>query len=374
LGFEIAPSVDFGLAGEQTSFNVGYTFSAKYYDEPRMDRTEHWDYTHTFDAALAHVFSPRVEMFVRDSFAIGQEPDVLRAADFPYTTPQRIDGSNVRNYGSINFNLEATQLLSFNVGYNNGYFNYADDEITFVGPFFSSASTSGLLDRLEHRAVLDSQWRLSSQTVGIFGYTFGLSSYTGDQQILASSAGPVFSEDRNSRSHTIYVGAQHVFGPNLSASLNVGGQLYDYYNDPSQDHEWSPYVLGNVRYAFESRTSANAGFSYSRSAADVAGQNGNNDYVRDTEVALIYGTLTHEIIPHLIGTGKATLQHAKYNGGGVGYDEEKYLYLQLGFDVAYQFTPNLSAHCGYNYDDSDSDIPGRSYNRNRVYLGVNAAY
>ena len=68
------------------------------------------------------------------------------------------------------------------------------------------------------------------------------------------------------------------------------------------------------------------------------------------------------------------MQSSTYNGGGAGFDGEGFLFFSLGLDLAYQFSPNLSAHVGYNYDDNDSDLAGESYNRNRVYLGVTAGY
>ena len=97
-------------------------------------------------------------------------------------------------------------------------------------------------------------------------------------------------------------------------------------------------------------------------------------YIKDTEVALAYGTIRHEFLPRLVGTANGTVQYATYNGGGPGYDGESYLFFQIGLDLAYQFTPHLSAHVGYNYDDNDSDIAGQSYNRNRVYVGLTAFY
>jgi hypothetical protein len=372
FGYEITPSVDFGLAGDQTSFNLGYQFSARYYEETPAGQTSKWDLTHTFDGVFAHTFSPRVDMLISDSLVIGQEPDMLRAGNLPYSTTQLVPGDNIVNYGAINFNLEATQLLGFNVGYNNAYYNYSDDEPTFDGfGNLTSASTAGLLNRIENRANIDSQWKLRPGTMGILGYMYGQNLYTGDQLI---GNGGVTSSDKDSRSHTFYAGVQHAFSPTLSGTIKAGAQYYDYYGDPVGGNQWSPYVVANMRYQYQSTTTMDAGFSYSRSAADQAGVGTVTEFIKDTEVALFYASLSHEIVAHLVGTAKGTVQYATYNGGGPGYDGESYLFFQLGFDLAYQFTPNFSAHAGYNYDNNDSDLGGQSYNRNRVYLGVTAGY
>jgi len=365
FGMEITPSVDFGLAGDQTSFDLGYQFFAKWYDNQPAGQSSHWDLTHVFDGYLAHTFNPKLDMVVRDSFVLGREPDMLRAGDLPYSTVQYVPGNNIVNYGSLNFNIEATELLGFNVGYANAYYNYADNGGTPASP-----STAALLNRVENRLNLDSLWKIRPETTAILGYMYGQYIYTADEPIGYG----VNSSDKDSRSHTFYAGLQHAFSPTFSGTTKVGAQYFDYYGDPMGGNDWSPYATLDLNYQLQSTTSLGAGFSYSRSAADQAGQGTPNAYIKDTEVALLYGSVTHEIVPHLLGTAKATLQHATYNGGGPSYDGESYLFFGIGCDLAYQFTPNISTHIGYNYDNNSSDIAGQSYHRNRVYLGVTAGY
>jgi len=43
-------------------------------------------------------------------------------------------------------------------------------------------------------------------------------------------------------------------------------------------------------------------------------------------------------------------------------------------NLEYQFDQHLAAHVGYNYDRLVSDVAGRDFTRNRVYLGVTASY
>lgn len=366
FGFEITPSVDFGLAGDQTSFNLGYQFSAKYYEEQPAFQSDHWDFSHIFDGALSHTFSPRVNMIVRDSFVIGQEPDMLRAGNDPLSTAQRVSGNNIINYGTIGFNVEATELLGFYAAYDNAYYHYAQDGQPYP-------STAGLLNRIENRITLDSQWKLRPQTIGIVGYEYGQYIYTGDEP-LGPVPGSATSENKDARSHTFYGGVQHAFTPTFSGTLKVGAQYYDYYGDPMGRSEWSPYAKFNLGYQYQTTTKFDVGASYSRSVADVSGNPGLSSFAQDTETALGYGSVSHEIIPRLVGTARGIIQYATYNGGGPGVDGQSYLFFQLGLDLAYQFTPHLSAHIGYNYDDNDSDIAGQSYDRNRAYVGLTAFF
>ena len=79
----------------------------------------------------------------------------------------------------------------------------------------------------------------------------------------------------------------------------------------------------------------------------------------------------------------AQLQNSTYNGGAL--ENEADMYYLLGLSLEYRFSPNFSASVGYNYDrlDSSSVIDStqlantgaqRSFDRNRVYLGVTATY
>jgi predicted porin len=77
-------------------------------------------------------------------------------------------------------------------------------------------------------------------------------------------------------------------------------------------------------------------------------------------------------MPKLYGSILAQFQNSTYYGGGYDGDTDKY-YL-VGLNLQYRFTPNFSAEVGYNYDDLHSDLPGRTYDRNRIYVGVTGSY
>ncbi len=373
-GVEVVPAIRFGLPGEQTSFNVGYAFSAKFYDKNVGGRNDNKSYTHMFDMDFAHAFSPRFDMTADESFVIGQEPDVLQDP----AGVQRIDGDNMRNFAGIGFNAGMTELWSLSFGYRNAFYDYDDETPTTVGPVVVSPSNSGLLDRLEHKVPIDSKWQLSPQTVGILGYAYSQFNYTGDEIIAGTIGGvnQVPSDYRDSRGHTFYVGSEHVFSPTLSGFLSLGAQYFSYYNDPSSESQWSPYAQGGLTYALQSATTADIGFRYERAAANEAGLAGavGTQFVRDTEAATFFANLKHEIFRKFFGTLNGAVSDSKYNGGGPGIDGEHQLYYRVGIDFSYEFNQNFSGHIGYNYDEVSSDLPGRDYERNRVYCGVTAGF
>jgi hypothetical protein len=311
---------------------------------------------------------------ITDSFVIGQEPDVLRVENI-IVGPQRISGDNIRNHGTIVFNYQVTELLGLEVGYANSWYDY-DDEGELIGlaplPVVVIASRSGVLDRLEHSAFFNTRWQLSPQTVGIIGYMYGETDYTGDEFVQGDlNLGIPFSEsdDRNSRSHFGYVGVEHSFNPQLSGTARVGVQYIDFYNDGTTS--LSPYVEATMRYFYGPENRVEGGVTYRRSTTDYVGS---TSVVEDADTAVVYGSVTHRIMPRLYGTVIGTFQWQQFNGGGAGSDGENDYFYLLGTDLSYRINSHWSAHVGYNLDVLDSDISDRDYNRNRVYVGVTADY
>lgn len=355
VGFELSPSVDYGFAGEQTSFNVGYAFTARYFDKQALGRNDKSDYTHTFNADFAHAFSPRVDMNANESFVIGQEPDLLGNT----ASTQPIDGDNIRNFAGVEFNIAATRLVGFSLGYNNALYDYAAQ--------FNSA----YYDRMEHAVRVDSRWMLRPETTGILGYTYLQNNYTESGNLPASIV-PV--DSRDTRGHRFYVGAEQVFNPTLSGSLRAGLEVYDYVNIAGSSAETSPYFEGSLRYQYQTTTTFDAGARFSRSAASGSSVSGTS-IVRDMETLSVYASIKHQLAQQLFVTGNGSISSSKFNAPGyVTVDGESYVSYAFGLDLSYEINQNLSTHLGYNYDKLNSDPLGRDYNRNRVYLGVTAGF
>ena len=374
-GFSVNPFIGFGMAWDQTSTSVSYDLNAQYYDKRPAGQDGNWDYTHTFTAGLSHTFSPRVQMAVRDSFVIGQEPDVLRAGD-AYATLQRIPGNNIRNYGTINANIEATQLLGFEVGYANSFYDYAADGVTQSGINYIG-SNAGILNRIDNLVHVDSRWNFRPGTVGVLGGAYSQTLYTGDEIIGGTIFQPVTSQQRDNLGGYGYVGVDQTFSPDLSASLRAGGRYTDFYNDPNTaDGSWTPYVQASMQYYYRTASSVQVGFTYDRSAADIVGGGAGTGgaFVTDSDTAVAYVSVTHQITQKIYGTLIGTYQHQEYNGGGSQYDGKVDNYYIFGANLSYRFNPHYSANLGYNFDALDSQIPNRDFTRNRVYVGVTAAY
>jgi hypothetical protein len=365
-GFEVSPFLRFSFPMEQTTISFGYVYSLKYYDNTPLGNTEHYDQTHQFDAALTHAFSERYQLSVKDSLVIGQEPDLLRAGN-TFDSFQRVSGDNLRNYGSITFSAQITPELGTEVGYANTYYSYADNT-PVIG-------LSGLLDELDNVAHVDLRYLLQPQTTGIVGYQFREIDYIANQPIGfdAFRNQVVRSDERNARINYLYLGLDHNFRPDLTGSVRVGGQYAQYYDNPAGQDELSPYAMLNLKYTYLPESYLQAGFVYDYTPASIFDANpANGELTLNAQSATIFASITHRITPKLYGNLLAQFQNSTYYGGRLDGQADNY-YL-IGLSLQYRFTPNFSAEVGYNYDDVRSDIANRSYDRNRIYVGVTGSY
>jgi hypothetical protein len=377
FGFEASPFLRLSFPTGQTTFDLGYVYSFKYYENKPVGNTDNYDQTSDFEVGMTHAFSERYQLKVKDSFVIGQEPDMLRAGN-TYDTFQRISGFNLRNYGDVGFTAQITPEVGTEIGYANTYYSYADNQTSGTpGTPSYVGSLSGLLDEIDNVAHIDLRYLFQPQTTGVFGYQFRALDYIGGQPIgyyvnPSGNAVTVMSDQRNVYMNYLYLGVDHNFQPNLTGSVRAGAQYASYYNDPNSQDQLSPYAMLSLKYTYLPECYLQAGFVYDYTPSDVFSVNNAGDITLNAQSASIFGSITHRITPKLFGNVLAQFQNSTYYGGT--YDGEADNYFLIGLNLQYRFTPNFSAEVGYNYDNVHSDIPGRTYDRNRVYIGVTGSY
>jgi len=368
VGMEVSPKIGFGMSWEQTKLTAGYTYIFKLYERKPAGNSDNYDQTHVFDAALDHVFSERYKGSAADSMVIGQEPDQLRAGN-SFATFQRVSGYNLRNYGTASLTAQLTPLLALKPAYNNTLYSYAQN-----GGNADNPSTVGLLDRIESSPSLDTLWTITPTTLGVVGFQFRQVWYTGDEEIGVTQNGSVKSGDKDFRQYYVYIGADTAFRQDLTGSARVGGQYIEYYHDPNGQDGWGPYAQLSLKWTYNPDCYVEVGLTQDINATDVTGTGGGtaNSFTVSTESTVLYGSINHQITPKLRGSLLGQIQNSYFQGGTFDGNSEQY-YL-VGVDFKYQFTPHFSGDAGYNFDRLDSDVPDRAYSRNRVYIGVSAAY
>ena len=359
---------------EQTFISLGYAYTFRWYDDRDPNDT---DQAHEFNGKLRHQFSPRHDLGIDDTFVLTSEPTIAEQGNI-ITAPTKLRTKSdvMHNRGAIEDNIGLTQKLGLSLGYVNNWYDYEQENAFRGTPFETIGSRSALLDRLEHLFRIDLRYTVNPSLVALIGYNFGINDYTGDELIAPG----LKSDIRDNYSHFLYVGADYDVSSKLRTSIRLGGQYTDYHE--SGDTTINPYADASASYMYLPGSSVQLGVRHTRNATDVSQVDLKGKPTLDAETTVVYGELTHQILPNLIGSLMAQYQMSTFHEGTYDGDNEN-LFL-VGANLEYRFNRHWSAEIGYNYDVLDSDVQGfvapgviddiRSYDRNRVYIGVRASY
>jgi hypothetical protein len=378
-GVEISPSLSLNWAPAETVLGASYVYDYKWYE----NQSQH-DQTHQFNGKLIHNFTPRYRIELNESFVLSSEPTILDTTVITSPVKRTLE-DNMRNRAGVLFSAELTPILGAEIGYQNTFYDYRQDlgDIAPVfyptaGEFAAGPSRSALLDRVEHLVTLDLRWKMLPETTGILGYQFQIRDFNSDESlnptpVPANPADVNFpvlaSSTRDSRSHFLFVGVDQSFGPNLLASVRVGGQYLDYHNLHST--QVSPYADGSLTYTYLPGSYVQVGIKHEHAATDIIGST--VDPVKDQEATTVYAAVTHKITAKLVGSALGQYQNSSFNGGGAGVDNQSENFFLGNLNLAYKINQYLLTEAGYEYNRLDSQF-GRAYTRNRVYLGVRATY
>jgi hypothetical protein len=197
--------------------------------------------------------------------------------------------------------------------------------------------------------------------------------YTGDEPIAVDTLGsPYMSDSRDLMSHTAYVGVNHQFTANISGMVKGGVTYTDSYNDPRNSTSLSPYADLSVSYTYIPGSYVQVGLTHQINATDVVQPDAYGSLTQNQESTVVYADINHRFTPKLLGTVIGRFSSSTFNGGA--YNNSSDEAYGLGINLNYQINRHFSADLGYNYDNLVSGIAGRSYDRNRVYIGLIAKY
>jgi hypothetical protein len=375
-GEEVSPSVSLNHTVQQTTLSLSYV-----YDLIRYETIDNTDSSHQLNAKLKQNFSDRYSMTASDSFVVAQQPTVIDPAIT--SSPLRTSGDNIHNTGSLSFTAGLAPKLDLQLSYVNDVYAYQQTfgDVYNPGAGVPSPSRSALLDRMEQLATLNLNWKMMSDLTGVLGYSYGHTGYTSPEPVIFGAtatpatpfaAGAVLSKVRDNDSHFFFVGADDTFTSQLNGSIRVGGEYLDYYNAKKDDI--SPYVDASLTWMYMKQCTLQVGVKHKHSATDVVGAlpTTANQPVLDSETTAAYLAVNHKITGDLTGGLLGQYQHSAFNGGTVNGQSEDFCILGLNF--GYTFNKYLAAETGYNWYKLVSDVSGRDYTRNMVYLGVRATY
>jgi hypothetical protein len=362
-GFEVSPEAKVAIRREMTTLEASYRYGMRYYEDRDNNRADH---SHDVNISLNHSFSDRCKLSFEDSFAVAQEPQVLEPLG-GVTVPLRTEGNNIRNRAGADLSYKITDIIAIEPGYSFTFYDYQQ-----TGP----DSRSALLDRYEQLAYLNFRWiNMLENTDGLIGYQFGTVNHNSKDPItLPGGIFTVPSDLRDNYSHYAYVGLEHRFTELIRARLLVGAEYTKYHKAHDilnplignvDDNEVNPFVDASFIYS-GNYGEFQLGVRHARSQTDLV--------VFDAEATSVYGSFSKQIIAGLKGSIIGSHQFSTFKDPTGALDDQNEGFTMLGANLTYEFNKFLAAEVGYNYDLLASDVPLRSYHRNRVYLGVRGTF
>ncbi len=359
FGLAVSPYAAINKVMDQTLISLSYKFDLRWYEARKNNNS---DMSHLAKFLVDHAFSERFKVNVAEKFIYAQEGTV--ETDI-ISQPLRTDASYYRNVVDVGATAGLTEKIGLNVSYQNQMYDYNQD----TGP----NNRSAMFDRAEHLFGLEGQFQLRPETMGLLGYRYGIVKhlYSGgtDHEIFVPGLVlPVPGNVRDVNSHYLYAGVDHKFSPQLQGDVRIGAQFNHFPNagvvQGWDENNVTPWVDARLTWTYNPGSYLTVGVVNTINQTDVAAQN--------QESTAVFASLEHRITPKLTGGLRGHFQYSSFNGGI--YDSNADLLYLLDANLAYAFNPNLSGEAGYSFDRLDSDLGYRSYSRNRVYIGLRAAY
>jgi hypothetical protein len=386
FGLELTPTISFHEPFKQTDVGIRYTYGLYYYEDRQEIGVNPFDQSHQVDLWVDHAFDERWHTKITDTFAVGQEPELLTPNPLTgVAVPLRINGDNISNHGGIVLNTQWSRLFSTTLTYDNSLYDYDSGGATVnssgalvLGNGNAGPSLAGVLDRIEQNVALDLNWNAQPETTFLIGYQFSWTDYDGNEPIAVYNApsGQPFiyhSADRDTYSHYGYAGMVHEFTPNLSGTIRVGASYTSAYADPLfPSTSWSPYADISMSYTYTAGSYFQFGFTHDVASTDQVAPDAGGHITQYAEDSVIYLDINHRITPKLTATAIGRVQYSTFTGGSAGANDETDY--GVGLNFSYALNAHFSLDGGYNFDDIVTQISGYAYTRNRVYLGVSASY
>jgi len=348
-GIEVSPGINLTLGeGTDMEFSAGYAFGMRYYEDRESDNE---DYGHELGISLDKKFSDTSVLLLSNGLVVAQEPEILNGG-----TPLRIEGDNLRNTFAAQYRRILSGSTGVEIGYGNSIFDYEEEY------------HSALLDRSYNEVSLDVFYG-AAETEYYAGYRYSSTDFEGD---VLKVPGLVFDPGaRSNHAHSGYVGARHQLDKNIRADVRAGVQNVDYYDFDLMpglipEDETSPYVDARMEWEYAEGSKLVAGATLARGATDLQ--------AADQEITSVYAQLLHKISGRVHGTLTGRFQDAEISGGGEGLDGKEESLLLLGASLTYAVADNIWAEVAYNYDELDSDVPYRSFERNYLSVGIGTTY
>lgn len=218
-------------------------------------------------------------------------------------------------------------------------------------------------DRFTWELYHQFRYQYSPQTVLTGDYRYGQTSGDG--------------ESSDSTNQYILAGIEHRFSPNMIGIVRGGIQLRDVEDGSSNS---SPYLEFALNSQMNQQLQIRSFARYSIEDYDTVQSFGSTLVEFDDRQTLRFGISGDYVIsPKLSLFGGIDYIPTDFSGGrvidtGDSFADESEDIINAYLGLSIKFNDYLTGTVSYNYTNSNSDINGREYDRNRISVGVSAEF
>jgi hypothetical protein len=334
LVFEVSPKLAYNASlSQQTFFSADFRPTLDYFDRRPGSKTL---YSQAVDARIAHSYSPTSVIDLTDAFSYNQNPEALLNGA-PINTNQTL----LSNEFDGRYTFAPTEKLGMVLKARSVYYDY------------TSAVLGGELNRFENLYGMEFDYTLlpDLKAAGEFRH-----------QDVDYSSNPA---SNNKHSDFLMAGFDYKAGPQLTASIRLGGEYRTFAGLPSTT---TPYAEFSLRYDYAKGSFVSAGYTY-----DLE-ETSDPIHYSDEKVNRMFVNVQHQITALIVGSASmdyepATLIGRPGQSGNVGEDST-----HAGVALTYLPTKNWSITLSYDYDFVDSGVSSRGMNRSRTGLSATVVF
>jgi len=334
LVFEVSPKLAYNASvSEQTFLSADFRPTLDYFDRRPGTKTL---YSQAVDARIAHSYSPTSVIDVTDSFSYNQNPEALLNGA-PINSNQTLLSNEIDG----RYTFAPTEKLGMVLKARSVYYDY------------TSAVLGGELNRFENLYGMEFDYTLlpDLKAAGEFRH-----------QDVDYSSNPA---SNNKHSDFLMAGFDYKAGPQLTASIRLGGEYRTFAGLPSTT---TPYAEFSLRYDYAKGSFVSAGYTY-----DLE-ETSDPIHYSDEKVNRMFVNVQHQITALIVGSASmdyepATLIGRPGQSGNVGEDST-----HAGVALTYLPTKNWSITLSYDYDFVDSGVSSRGMNRSRTGLSATVVF
>lgn len=345
LSFNPYVEMAFVSGSPQTIWDIYAKLGVLYYfDEPVAAGSDDTYGQMRVGVDLTHRFDERLRLVSRNFISYELEPDY--------------------SYGFAT-NRQSSEYLYWDTDNSLGY-RWTERLASYTGLKLTMLDYADVADSDRFTWMLYNQFRyvLSPQTVG-----------TAAIRYAQTTAGGVASD---SSDLYLLIGAEHRFTPSTILIANVGAQIREV-DGPDGNDSTNPYMELTLRTQVNEQFTVSAFLRYGAEANDTVvalplqaeydsrmtlrvGTQAN--YLVSEKLALFAGT---DLISTSFEDGRAVV------GGAPQVDQDETLF-NAYIGATLKLTDYLDGTISYNFTGATSDIPNRTYDRNRVSVGLKAEF